>query len=280
MKLASKSFRAFSISVAGACSLTGIADLAHAATTYLGNAVNYSFGIVQVQITVDDAGKITKIDTPQSSTRGSNASYTNYAVPILVSEALKAQSAHIRGVSGASYISNGWITSLASAIAQISPTSVPATPTPTPVRTIAPTPTPTPTPTPVRTVAPAPAPTITSGGEREDGENGESGESGERGERGEGEGRRPRTPVTPIVPSPIIKSPTPTVSATPAPTLKPTVAPTLKPTVAPTLSQPPLVLKPGTSVIQKSITCVKGSTKKVVKGLKPTCPTGYTLKKP
>ncbi len=259
MKLASKSFRAFSISVAGACSLAGIADLAHAATTYLGNAVNYNFGIVQVQITVDDAGKITKIDTPQSSTRGSNASYTNYAVPILVSEALKAQSAHIQGVSGASYISNGWITSLASAIAQISPTYVPATPTPTP------------TPTPVRTVAPAPAPTIASGGESEGGENGE---------RGEGEGRRPRTPVTPIVPSPIIKSPTPIASATPAPTLKPTVAPTLKPTVAPTLSQPPLVLKPGTSVIQKSITCVKGSTKKVVKGLKPTCPTGYTLKKP
>lgn len=257
MKLASKSFRAFSISVAGACSLTGIADLAHAATTYLGNAVNYSFGIVQVQITVDDAGKITKIDTPQSSTRGSNASYTNYAVPILVSEALKAQSAHIQGVSGASYISNGWITSLASAIAQISPTSVaaPATPTATP----------TPTSTPVRTIAPAPAPapTIASGGESEGGENGE---------RGEGEGRRPRTPVTPIIPSPIIKSPTPIASATPAPTLKPTVAPTP--------SEPPLVLKPGTSVIQKSITCVKGSTKKVVKGLKPKCPTGYTLKKP
>ena len=267
MKLASKSFRAFSISVAGACSLAGIADLAHAATTYLGNAVNYSFGIVQVQITVDDAGKITKIDTPQVSTSRSNSSYTNYAVPILTSEALKAQSSRIQGVSGASYLSTGWISSLASAIAKISPTSVPATPTPTS----------TPTPTPVRTVAPAPAPTIASGGEREDGENGES---GERGERGEGEGRRPRTPVTPIVPSPIIKSPTPTVSATPAPTLKPTVAPTLKPTVAPTLSQPPLVLKPGTSVIQKSITCVKGSTKKVVKGLKPTCPTGYTLKKP
>ncbi len=257
MKLASKSFRAFSISVAGACSLAGIADLAHAATTYLGNAVNYSFGIVQVQITVDDAGKITKIDTPQSSTRGSNASYTNYAVPILVSEALKAQSAHIQGVSGASYISNGWITSLASAIAQISPTSVaaPATPTATP----------TPTSTPVRTIAPAPAPapTIASGGESEGGENGE---------RGEGEGRRPRTPVTPIIPSPIIKSPTPIASATPAPTLKPTVAPTP--------SEPPLVLKPGTSVIQKRITCVKGSTKKVVKGLKPKCPTGYTLKKP
>ncbi len=257
MKLASKSFRAFSISVAGACSLAGIADLAHAATTYLGNAVNYSFGIVQVQITVDDAGKITKIDTPQSSTRGSNASYTNYAVPILVSEALKAQSAHIQGVSGASYISNGWITSLASAIAQISPTSVaaPATPTATP----------TPTSTPVRTIAPAPAPapTIASGGESEGGENGE---------RGEGEGRRPRTPVTPIIPSPIIKSPTPIASAT--------SAPTLKPTVAPTPSEPPLVLKPGTSVIQKSITCVKGSTKKVVKGLKPKCPTGYTLKKP
>jgi len=257
MKLSSKGLRAFSISLAGTCSLTGIADLAHAATTYLGDAINYSFGIVQVQITVDDAGKITKIDTPQVSARGSNGAYTNYALPILVTEALKAQSANIQGVSGASYLSRGWTTSLASAIAQISRATV-ATPsvTPTPVRTASP------TPTPARTTAPAPAPTFVIGGEDD--------QHGENGERGENEGRRPKTPP------PGIKSPTPTASptSTPISTPKPT------PISTPTLAQPPLVLKPGSSVIQKSITCVKGSVKKVVKGLNPKCPTGYTLKKP
>jgi len=257
MKLSSKGLRAFSISLAGACSLTGIADLAHAATTYLGDAINYSFGIVQVQITVDDTGKITKIDTPQVSARGSNGAYTSYALPILVTEALKAQSANIQGVSGASYLSRGWTTSLASAIAQISRATV-ATPsvTPTPVRTASP------TPTPARTTAPAPAPTFVIGGEDD--------QHGENGERGENEGRPPRTPP------PVIKSPTPTASptSTPISTPKPT------PISTPTLAQPPLVLKPGSSVIQKSITCVKGSVKKVVKGLNPKCPTGYTLKKP
>lgn len=257
MKLSSKGLRAFSISLAGTCSLTGIADLAHAATTYLGDAINYSFGIVQVQITVDDAGKITKIDTPQVSARGSNGAYTNYALPILVTEALKAQSANIQGVSGASYLSRGWTTSLASAIAQISRATV-VTPvaTPTPVRTASP------TPTPARTTAPAPAPTFVIGGEDD--------QHGENGERGENEGRRPKTPL------PGIKSPTPTASptSTPISTPKPT------PISTPTLAQPPLVLKPGSSVIQKSITCVKGSVKKVVKGLNPKCPTGYTLKKP
>ena len=67
---ANKGVRAFALSLAGTCSLTGIVDEAHAATTYLGNAVNYNFGTVQVQITVDDSGKITKIDTPQVSTCG------------------------------------------------------------------------------------------------------------------------------------------------------------------------------------------------------------------
>jgi uncharacterized protein with FMN-binding domain len=257
MKLSSKGLRAFSISLAGACSVTGIADFAHAATTYLGDPINYSFGIVQVQITVDDAGKITKIDTPQSSTRGSNGAYTSYAVPILVTEALKAQSANIQGVSGASYLSRGWTTSLASAIAQISRATV-VTPsaTPAPVRTSSATP----TATPARTIAPAPAPTFVIGGEDD--------QHGENGERGENEGRRPKTPP------PVMKSPAPVASTIPTPTPKPTPTPT------PTLSQPPLVLKPGSSVIQKSITCVKGSVKKVVKGLNPKCPTGYTLKKP
>jgi len=238
---ANKGVRAFALSLAGACSLTGIIDEAHAATTYLGNAVNYNFGTVQVQITVDDSGKITKIDTPQVSTRGSNASYTNYALPILVSEALKEQSAAIQGVSGASYLSRGWISSLASAIAQLPKSSTSSTPTPQTTQS--------PTPTSTHTASPMATPPSTGEGEGHESEGPES--AGHK--------------ATP--------TPSPTVKVTPITTSTPTPQPT-----AP--STPPIVLKPGVNVIQKTITCVKGAAKKVVKALNPKCPAGYKLKKP
>jgi len=238
---ANKGVRAFALSLAGACSLTGIVDEAHAATTYLGNAVNYNFGTVQVQITVDDSGKITKIDTPQVSTRGSNASYTNYALPILVSEALKEQSAAIQGVSGASYLSRGWISSLASAIAQLPKSSTSSTPTPQTTQS--------PTPTSTHTASPMATPPSTGEGEGHESEGPES--AGHK--------------ATP--------TPSPTVKVTPITTSTPTPKPT-----AP--STPPIVLKPGVNVIQKTITCVKGAAKKVVKALNPKCPAGYKLKKP
>ena len=240
---ANKGLRAFALSLAGACSLTGIVDEAHAATTYLGNAVNYNFGTVQVQITVDDSGKITKIDTPQVSTRGSNASYTNYALPILVSEALKEQSAAIQGVSGASYLSRGWISSLASAIAQLPKSSTSSTPTPQTTQS--------PTPTSTHTASPMATPPSTGEGEGHESEGPES--AGHK--------------ATP--------TPSPTVKVTPITTSTPSPKPTL---LAP--STPPIILKPGASVIKKSITCVKGTTKKVIKAVNPKCPTGYTLKKP
>jgi len=238
---ANKGVRAFALSLAGACSLTGIIDEAHAATTYLGNAVNYNFGTVQVQITVDDSGKITKIDTPQVSTRGSNASYTNYALPILVSESLKEQSAAIQGVSGASYLSRGWISSLASAIAQLPKSSTSSTPTPQTTQS--------PTPTSTHTASPMATPPSTGEGEGHESEGPES--AGHK--------------ATP--------TPSPTVKVTPITTSTPTPQPT-----AP--STPPIVLKPGVNVIQKTITCVKGAAKKVVKALNPKCPAGYKLKKP
>ena len=238
---ANKGLRAFALSLAGACSLTGIVDEAHAATTYLGNAVNYNFGTVQVQITVDDSGKITKIDTPQVSTRGSNASYTSYALPILVSEALKEQSAAIQGVSGASYLSRGWISSLASAIAQLPKSSTSSTPTPQTTQS--------PTPTSTHTASPMATPPSTGEGEGHESEGPES--AGHK--------------ATP--------TPSPTVKVTPITTSTPTPQPT-----AP--STPPIVLKPGVNVIQKTITCVKGAAKKVVKALNPKCPAGYKLKKP
>jgi uncharacterized protein with FMN-binding domain len=205
MKVSNK--RALALSLASIAPLSYITDHAAAASTYLGDAINYNFGTVQVQITVDGANKITQIDTPQVSTRGSNASYTNYALPILVKEALASQSANIQGVSGASYLSRGWITSLASAIAKEGNVVIAPAPTPTASPTVIPM----------------------------------SPQMGEGENQGEDE-----------------KSPT----ATPTPVV------------------PGLVLKPGAGVIQKSITCVKGATKKVIKGLNPKCPTGFTLKKP
>ena len=263
MMQANKGVRAFALSLAGACSLTGIIDEAHAATTYLGNAVNYNFGTVQVQITVDDSGKITKIDTPQVSTRGSNASYTNYALPILVSEALKAQSAAIQGVSGASYLSRGWTSSLASAIAQIPKSSSTATQSPAPVTTPTPVVTSTPvvTPSPIASNGPRPVLSPPARVQKEH----------------DGGGEREGSDDGVVLPTPIVKSPTPT----PTPTVKatPVTTPSPKPTLlAP--STPPIILKPGASVIKKSITCVKGTTKKVIKAVNPKCPTGYTLKKP
>lgn len=58
----------------------------------------------------------------------------------------------------------------------------------------------------------------------------------------------------------------------PAPTPVATTAPvTPAPVVAPAVTPAPVVAKPAL----KSITCVKGKTKKVVKALSPKCPTGY-----
>ena len=205
MKVSNK--RALALSLASIAPLSYITDHATAASTYLGDAINYNFGTVQVQITVDGANKITQIDTPQVSTHGSNASYTNYALPILVKEALAAQSASIQGVSGASYLSRGWITSLASAIAKEGNVAIAPAPTPT--------------------VSPTVIPMSPQMGE------------------GENQGEHEKSP-----------------------------------TATPTPVDPGLVLKPGAGVIQKSITCVKGATKKVIKGLNPKCPTGFTLKKP
>lgn len=257
MKASNKRTCALALSALGTATLTGYGDLAHAATTYLGNAINYGYGIVQVQITVDGANRITQIDTPQVSTRGSNSYYTNLALPVLVKEALAAQSAAIQGVSGASYLSQGWITSLASAIAKEGGAVTPASPSPTPTAT--PTPLATPKPSATRIVPPQ---NNSEGEEHQGVGEHQDGEHHEGGREHPGEGRAPITPA----PAPIIKSPTPVAS--------------------PTLSSPPsgslgsLGLKPGAGVIQKSITCVKGATKKVVKGLNPKCPTGFTLKKP
>ena len=84
--------------------------------TFTGPSVNVNYGNVQVKITVVN-GRITDAVAVKAPT-GKNDRYTNMAVPILKAQTLKAQSANIQGVSGASYTAYGWFTSLQGALAQ------------------------------------------------------------------------------------------------------------------------------------------------------------------
>jgi uncharacterized protein with FMN-binding domain len=84
--------------------------------TFTGPSVNVNYGNVQVQITVVN-GRITDAVAVKAPS-GKNDRYTNMAVPTLKKQTLAAQSANIKGVSGASYTSYGWFTSLQGALAQ------------------------------------------------------------------------------------------------------------------------------------------------------------------
>jgi uncharacterized protein with FMN-binding domain len=84
--------------------------------TFTGPSVNVNYGNVQVQITVVN-GRITDAVAVKAPS-GKNDRYTNMAVPTLKNQTLAAQSANIKGVSGASYTSYGWFTSLQGALTQ------------------------------------------------------------------------------------------------------------------------------------------------------------------
>jgi uncharacterized protein with FMN-binding domain len=74
------------------------------------------FGPVQVQVTIA-GGKITDVVALQlPSGQGHSAAIAAYAAPILRSEALTAQSAQIDLVSGATYTSQGYASSLQAAL--------------------------------------------------------------------------------------------------------------------------------------------------------------------
>ena len=104
--------------VATAPAATAAATTAPAAIngTFTGPSVNVNYGNVQVKITVVN-GRITDAVAVKAPS-GKNDRYTNMAVPILKAQTLKAQSANIQGVSGASYTSYGWFTSLQGALSQ------------------------------------------------------------------------------------------------------------------------------------------------------------------
>lgn len=84
--------------------------------TYVGTAESNQYGTVQATLVVS-GNKITNviIAAPQDNPR--SASINAYAVPILVSETLQAQSATIDAVSGATYTSDSYLGSLQAALA-------------------------------------------------------------------------------------------------------------------------------------------------------------------
>lgn len=88
---------------------------------------SYRYGVVQLRVTFRGSS-MTAIDTIQlppdgdtspPSTYQVSKSDSDYAAPILVREALQAQSARIQTVSGATYTSDAFIQSLQAAINQV-----------------------------------------------------------------------------------------------------------------------------------------------------------------
>ena len=91
-------------------------SIAGAAKTVTGTATDTIYGPVEVQITVKN-GKVTAaqaVQYPQDSPR--DQQINSYAIPVLNQEAVSASSASIDAVSGATYTSGGYITSLQSAL--------------------------------------------------------------------------------------------------------------------------------------------------------------------
>ncbi|MEU8468571.1 FMN-binding protein [Streptomyces sp. NPDC029006] len=87
------------------------------ARTVTGKAAQTQYGAVQVRITVA-GGKITKAEAVQAPKGGLSDQKTQLAVPRLNQEAVTAGTAHIDTVSGATYTSEGYRTSLQSALDQ------------------------------------------------------------------------------------------------------------------------------------------------------------------
>ncbi|HMT33912.1 MAG TPA: FMN-binding protein [Dermatophilaceae bacterium] len=88
------------------------------ATTYTGTRQSDRWGSLQVTITVA-SGKITNVTYTTTAGDGKSLSIEARATPTLKSEVLAAQSAQVSTVSGATYTSTKYLTSLQSAIDQM-----------------------------------------------------------------------------------------------------------------------------------------------------------------
>jgi len=103
-----------------AASRPGSASRPAATRTAVGPAVNYSYGVLSVSVTVSGT-KITKVGIASIDDGGNPRSQyiDQQSIPMLEQQALQAQSANIQGVSGASYTSAGFHQSLQGALQQL-----------------------------------------------------------------------------------------------------------------------------------------------------------------
>jgi uncharacterized protein with FMN-binding domain len=86
--------------------------------TFTGSSESTRFGDVQVEVVVS-GGKITEVKALQlTDDGGRSVQISNSAAPILRSEVLASQSARVAGVSGATYTTEGYLSSVQSAIDQ------------------------------------------------------------------------------------------------------------------------------------------------------------------
>lgn len=83
---------------------------------YLGPVITHKYGKVQVGIRVQ-GGKITAAWAAVYPT-GDSQPYTDFAIPVLKSQTVKAQSANIAGASGATETTNAWKKSLQGALSK------------------------------------------------------------------------------------------------------------------------------------------------------------------
>jgi len=101
-----------------AANASTVKTVAKKSGTFLGASAMTQYGPVQVSVTVK-SGKITKVTVPVYPTESFRDQQINsQAIPLLVQEVLQVQSSNIQGVGGASYTSQGFYTSLVSALAK------------------------------------------------------------------------------------------------------------------------------------------------------------------
>jgi uncharacterized protein with FMN-binding domain len=107
-----------SSSTKSSSSSSSTASASSTSGTYTGTSVDTRWGPVQVKVTVK-AGKVTDVQAVvYPSGNGRDQEINAYALPLLHDEVLQAQSAQIDAVSGATVTSDGYISSLQSALDQ------------------------------------------------------------------------------------------------------------------------------------------------------------------
>jgi uncharacterized protein with FMN-binding domain len=85
---------------------------------YTGTEARTQFGSVQVQVTIA-GGKMTEVVPLKLTDRGNlSIQISNKAAPMLRDEVLAAQSARVNSIGGATYTSQGYLSSLQSALDQ------------------------------------------------------------------------------------------------------------------------------------------------------------------